>query len=292
MAFVLTQSRNSMRNGYERTGRNLKRDVQNRPGRGNPDQAALSSALFGAARWLCGIILSGALLFGLILGLSHAYRYATTSDYFAIRSITVTGATHFDPDSVLRIAGINEGMNSLAVNIADVELALRKTPWVANVAVKRRLPDSFSIEIEERLPVFWVLKDNALLYADSKGNLIAPVEPDNFLSLPSLELDQGGDVLLDKLEPFVLALRGTSMPFEIGTASWLKLSAARGFELFLEKYGLAISIGAEAWEDNLQRLGMVLHDLAGRGEIKSVSEVWATDGYVGVRRNGKKQEHI
>ncbi|MDR2726414.1 MAG: FtsQ-type POTRA domain-containing protein [Deltaproteobacteria bacterium] len=275
-------------NGYERSGQERTRKSRRRPDRQKSGAAERNWDFFRAARWLCGIILSSTLLFGLILGLLYAYRYATTSDHFAIRSITVTGATHFDRDSVLRAAGLSEGMNSLAVNITDVELALRKTPWVANVAVKRQLPDSFAIEIEERLPAFWVLKGDALLYADSKGNLIAPVGPENFLSLPALELDQGGDVLLDKLEHFVMALHNTSMPLEIGAASWLKLSAARGFELFLEKYGLSISIGAEAWEENLQHLGMVLHDLARRGEIKSVREVWATDGHVWVHYNKKK----
>jgi len=294
VAFSLIQFRKSIPNSYEQPGRKMKRDVPQRPQRPQRQErhksgtAEQSSSLFGVARWLCGITLSSALLFGLILGLLYAYRYATTSDYFAIRSITVTGTSHFDRASVLRTAGLNEGMNSLAVNIADVELSLRKTPWVASVAVKRQLPDSFTIEIEERLPVFWVLQDNVLLYADSKGNLIAPVGPENFLSLPSLELDQGGDMLLDKLEPFVLALRNTSMPLEIGTASWLKLSAARGFELFLEKYGLAISIGVETWGENLRHLGIVLHDLARRGEIKSTREVWAENGHIWVRYGEKR----
>jgi cell division protein FtsQ len=284
----MNQPRKSLQNSYERAGRKLMRDAPRRAERNRTASAERGSGLFGAARWLFGIILSSALLFGLVLGLLYAYRYATTSDYFAIRSIAITGATHFDRASVLKTAGLKEGMNSLAVNIADVEMALLKTPWVARVAVKRQLPDSFAIEIEERLPVFWVLKDNVLLYADSKGALIAPVEPEHFLSLPALELDQGGDMLLDKLGAFVAMLRATSMPVELGAASWLKLSAARGFELFLEKHRLTISIGAEAWEENVRRLGLVLHDLADRGEIKAVREVLATDGYVCVRSERKK----
>ena len=288
MAFLLIPSRKPVQNSYTRPGHRQKRDAPRRTERRGTEEAAQGHGFFRAARWLFGITVSCALLFGLVQGLLLAYRHVTTHDYFAIRSITVTGAKHFDRDSVLKSAGLSEGMNSLAVNIADVDLALRKTPWVANVAVKRHLPDSFAIEIEERLPVFWVLKDNVLLYADSKGNLIAPVGPENFLSLPALELDQGGEVLLDKLDTFVSVLRNTSMPLEIGAASWLKLSAAKGFELFLEKYGLSISIGAEAWEENLRRLGMVLHDLARRGEIKSSREIWAADGHVWVRHNEKK----
>lgn len=296
MAINLTRSRKAAKNSYSRSSRSYTREVSLRKpervasggGGGGGGSGGVSFGVGGLLRWMCGITISSALLFGLVIGLLYAYRYATTNDYFAIRSITVSGNTHFDRASVLKTAGLQEGMNSLAVNIADIELALRKTAWVANVSVKRHLPDSFSIEIEERMPAFWVLKDNNLLYADSKGNLIAPVESENFISLPSLELDNGGEVLLEKLDSFVTALKGTALPLEVGTASWLRLSAARGFELFLEKHGLAISISTDRWEDNLRRLGLVLNDLARRGEIKSAREVWAADGNVWVRRDAKK----
>ena len=289
MALVLTRSRKAASNSYSRSAQKLKREVApRRSERREPQSMEGGFGFVGLLRWFFGIVLSSVLLFGLVTGLLYAYRYATTSDHFAIRTITVNGTSHFDRAAVLKAAGLSEGMNSLAVNIADVELALRKTPWVANVSVKRQLPDSFTIDITERLPAFWVLKDSNLLYADSKGNLIAPVESENFLSLPALELEQGGELLLDKLDSFVSALKNTSLPLEVGTASWLRLSAARGFELFLEKHGLAISIGTEAWEENLRRLGLVLNDLAQRGEIKSAREVWAADGHVWVRQDGKK----
>jgi cell division protein FtsQ len=227
-------------------------------------------------------------IFGVVAGLLHVYHAVTTSEYFTIRKIEVNGTNYFTRDAVLETIGLHEGMNSFSVNIEGIEVALRKTPWVRNVSVTRRLPDEFTIDIEERIPAFWVTKDNTLLYVDSNGNLIAPVETRNFLSLPSLELEHGGEVLLDKLELFVNQLKITSLPLELGNASWLRLSAARGFELFLEKHGLIISIGTDDWEKNLRRLGMVLHDLASRGEIRTASEIWAADGKVWVRRNEKK----
>ncbi len=283
---MLSRSKKRQANVYsQRYSSRRATPLRTRERREAPQGGAPGNSFLGILRWLLGICLSTLLLFALVVGLMYAYRALTTSEYFAIRTITINGAKHTDRGTLLRAAGLHEGMNSLAVNITDVELALRKSPWVANVSVKRHLPDHFEIDIEERMPAFWVLKDDELIYADSKGNLIAPVEAENFLSLPSLELEHGGEILIDKLESFVEALRTTVLPLEIGTASWLRLSAARGFELYLEKYGLALSIGIEGWEDNLRRIGMVLNDLARRGEIKSAREIWAADGNVWVRKD-------
>ena len=287
MALLLNRSQKRASNVYSR--KYLPENTTRlRPVRGAGPDSAPGNSFMGILRWLMGIGLSTVLLFGLVVGLMYAYRALTTSEYFTIRTITINGAKHADRATLLRAAGLQEGMNSLAVNIADVERALRKSPWVANISVKRHLPDRFEIDVEERMPAFWVLKDDGLVYADSKGNFIAPVEAENFLSLPSLELENGGEMLIDKLDDFVKALGTTVFPLEIGTASWLRLSAARGFELFLEQHGLALSIGVEGWEDNLRRIGMVLNDLARRGEIKSAREIWAADGSVWVRKDEDK----
>jgi cell division protein FtsQ len=267
-----------------------------RPGRRERKQAALRNGTAergtlkagNIIRWTLGILVSCAVLFGVMAGLLHVYHAVTTSQYFTIRKIEVNGINYFSRDAVLETIGMREGMNSFSINIEDIEGSLRKTPWVKNVSVTRNLPDGFTIDIEERMPAFWITKDDTLLYVDSNGDLIAPVETHNFLSLPSLELEHGGEMLLDKLEVFVNQLKTTSLPLEVGNASWLRLSAARGFELFLEKHGLTISIGTDDWEKNLRRLGMVLHDLAARGEIRTAIEIWSADGKVWVRRNEKK----
>jgi len=285
MALMLKRSRKAARNTYSQRYVSRPTTPLTTRKRRSGDAEEGAATLGAVLRWLGGIVLSTAALFALIVGLMYLYRYVTTSDYFAIRTITVQGATHVDRATVLRTAGLQEGMNSFSINIEDVEKSLLKSPWVAKVSVKRHLPDNFEITLEERMPSFWVLKDDELVYADSMGNLIAPVEAENFLSLPSLELEHGGEILLDKLDSFVGALENTVLPMEIGTASWLRLSAARGFELFIEKHNLSISIGMDAWEENLRRIGMILNDLARRGEIKSTREIWAADGNVWVRHD-------
>ncbi len=228
------------------------------------------------------IIVSLCVLGTMVFGLFFAYKYVTTSDYFAIKDIKIIGNSHFSSESILKTIGIKAGDNSFAINISDIEESLASTPWVESVSVKRYLPDRFDIVINEKLPVFWVNKDNALYYADIEGNLIAPLEAKNFLSLPTLELGVGGDLVLPQLGSFIEILSKTDMPIEIGNASWVKLSVAKGFEIYLEKHDLILSIAKDSWNENLENLGLVLKDLAIRGEIKEASEIIASDGSVWV----------
>ena len=142
--------------------------------RDKASDVASSGVLKTALSWVLGLGLGIVLLFGLTVGGLQLYRIATTSDFFTIRQIEIRGATHFSREAILKAAGIGEGINSLTVNIADVERGLRTRPWVASVAVKRRLPDAFEIRIREKIPSFWMLRDGVLHYADKQGRIIIP----------------------------------------------------------------------------------------------------------------------
>ena len=233
-------------------------------------------------RWFVGLSFAGCLLFGLIMGMLLLHRVAVNSDFFVIKRIEIRGNTHYKRDEILKASGLHSGTNSLQVNIAEIKKAIAQNPWVQKVAVKRNLPDGFEIHIEERIPVFWMLKDGLLQYIDSKGEVIAPVEADNFLSLPTLKILPGGEALLSQVEHLVGQFRRARLPLDMASVSWVRVSAARGFELFLENRNLTLCVAAEKWNGNLEKLGLVLDDLARRGELKFVREVWASEASVWV----------
>lgn len=108
-----------------------------------PEEKRAGGRFTTIALWVVGLACGGAALLGLILGGLQLHRLATTSDFFAIRRIEIRGIAHFKREAVLEAAGLHEGTNSLTVSIADVEAGVRNNPWVAEVAVKRRLPDAF-----------------------------------------------------------------------------------------------------------------------------------------------------
>ncbi|MFR4117706.1 MAG: hypothetical protein ACLT2T_01610 [Bilophila wadsworthia] len=148
------------------------------------------------------------------------------------------------------------------------------------MAVKRRLPDAFEIRIRERIPHFGCSK-TASCTMRTTGGRSSRRECGNFLSLPTLESARrrGTASQMDELSR---AFQAAHLPVNMASVSLFRVSAAKGFEVFIENRNLVLCIAAEDWDANLRRLSLVLSDLARRGELKTAREVWAADGNVWV----------
>lgn len=216
------------------------------------------------------------------------YKKAVTSDFFTTTHIDVAGNTRLSREMVLKYGGISEGDNSLSVSIADVERRLRNTPWVREASVKRLLPDRFVIRIQERMPSFWVRKDNTLYYANERGEIIAPVESVNFLSLPTLTIMPGAEEFVGYLEKLLADLRSGVLPIEPGSIAQIVLNPANGIEIQLEDRNLKLAIATDDWEGNLNRLGLALADMAKRRELGHAREIRSVDGNVWVIRSSQR----
>lgn len=247
--------------------------------------------IFGIISWKSlALLFLGAIAILLALGAIGAlsfwlYGKAITSQFFTTRHIDIAGNVRLSREMVLQYGGISEGDNNLAVSIGEVERNLRDTPWVEEVSVKRMLPDRFVIKIKERMPSFWVRKDGALYYANEKGELIAPVESKNFLSLPTLQIMQGAEKDIPYLSQLLRDLKNGNLPVETGAIASITLSPSQGVELFLEDREMRLSIATENWQENLKRLGMAISDLARRRELGTVREARAVDGNVWIIRS-------
>lgn len=217
------------------------------------------------------------------------YGKAITSDFFTTRHIDVAGNTRLTREMVLRYGGLNEGDNSLGISIADVERNLRDTPWVEEVSVKRLLPDRFVIKLKERMPSFWIHKDGSLYYANEKGEIIAPVESRNFLSLPTLKILPGGEEAVPYLGRLLKDIQNGILPMESGAIAQITASPSAGVEIYLEDREMRISIATDDWDGNLAKLGIALGDLARRRELGSVREARVLNGNVWIVRNQAQQ---
>lgn len=227
-----------------------------------------------------GLILAGVCYSSLWL-----YNKAVTSDFFTTRHVDVSGNVRLTREMVLEYGGLREGDNCLAVSIAKVELNLRRTPWVEEVSVKRLLPDRFVIKLKERLPSFWVHKDGVLYYANERGEVIAPVESKNFLSLPTLRIVPGAEDDILYLQRLMQNMQQGMLPVEIGAVSSITVSPGNGIELYLEDREMRLSIATDDWEGNISRLTVALGDLARRQELRNVREVRSVNGNVWVLLN-------
>lgn len=301
MSSVLSKSRAPMRNNYTSTRRTVAKPMGS-PRKGRPAAKAVvpkSGKYSGSSMavaldpqsvqraflWLVGLACVLAAFGGLSFGLMKAYQYCVSSEYFKVSTIEVQGTRQLSTAEIIDLSGIHEGDNSLSVHIPEIENKLLQNPWIESVSIKRELPDRFVIEINERIPQFWVLKDGTLHYLDQSGILIAPVESSNFYSLPTLDIGPGGDEALPYLSEFMQSINSVDMPFELSNISWLRISAGKGFELYWENKHLSLSIDMVNWQQNLKRLSLVVTDMEKRGEIAQTREIRAADGQVWLQKS-------
>lgn len=230
--------------------------------------------------WFAGLGLVLLLVFALSMLLMKSFYAITNSSFFAIKEIRVEGVSQTSIEEILAATNLEQGKNIFEMHIPAMEQALLQNPWVEKVNIKRVLPDTFLIDIKERLAQFWVLRDGILYYLDSNGLIIAPVDSGNFRSLPTLDIGPGGEEAIPYLHDFLRAIEAKDMPFDISQISWLRLSAGKGFELYWEKNKLSLCIGMEDWRQNLSRLFLVIDDLENRNEIDKIREIRSSEGQV------------
>ena len=296
---VKNQARRSAKNTY-RNSRSPENKPDKKVSRGNrklpnapvpakrKSTIALPRPSFGTvAKWIGALLrlllllcIIGILLAGIAWAVYKAYTFCTTNSYFNISSVNVSGNKRIKTQDILDKCGLKTGMNSLSVNLHDMEKLLLKNPWIASVSIKRNLPDTIDITIKERSPAFLAKKNDTLYYINPEGKIIAPVESSNFLSLPILEIGPGGEESLPLVSDFMDQFRKAGFPFQLSQISWFKISAGSGFELYWESRQLRLSIGLENWKDNIKRLASVIADIEQRKETRKVTGIRSADGQV------------
>ncbi len=214
------------------------------------------------------------LLIVISIGLLAGFRYVTTSPYFALTEVKVTGVNYLTEAEVLTLADLRVGQNILDLNITAVQKRVGANPWVASVTVNRVLPQGLEIEVKERQAVFWVHTAGGLCYAEADGDIIDVVRAKNMRSYPVLTFIGTRSVPKDlalQLESF----NALSLNMKSTQAAWIKVFPER-VELYFDSKKLFISIALASWDEHIKRLGVVWQDLKKRGESSQVKKIIVT----------------
>ena len=125
---------------------------------------------WGAYRWAGrSLVIGGATgVFLVVLVL------ATHSPIFSARTVTVRGASHLSKSAVLRLAGVQPGMNVFYLDTATARAGLVADPWVASATVIRALPSSVEIVIHEARPVGITASAEAPVLLAQDGTTLGP----------------------------------------------------------------------------------------------------------------------
>jgi cell division protein FtsQ len=131
-----------------------------------------------------GAALYLAVLWGLSWGCVSSYRWLLGAPAFALEEVEVKGLCRLSRDEVLRVGGVSEGANSLAVNLGHLAARLKRLPWVERVALERDLTGkTLAIDLREKRPVALIQLDN-LYYVSQSAGLIKRLSPREGMDFP------------------------------------------------------------------------------------------------------------
>lgn len=120
---------------------------------------------------------------GLLFG---GYLAVVGLPLFAVEEVVVHGELQMLSADIIRdLSGIERGGNVFHVAVADVHQRLQANPWIAEVAVRRKLPHTIWIYVSERTPAA-ILNLHGLYLVDEDGTIFKTWEPGDPSDLPVL----------------------------------------------------------------------------------------------------------
>ena len=122
--------------------------------------------------------------FFIFLGILAAAGVFLSSGFFAIENIEVEGNVYYSDDEVINIAAAKTGGNLFwEAGTGEIKDRLKEDPYFAQVKVKRKLPDTLVIEVEERKQIAAIVYGDKYIVIDRKGTVLRKSDVDPKVTL-------------------------------------------------------------------------------------------------------------
>ncbi len=122
-------------------------------------------------------------LLGLCVILGAIFLFLRSS-YFAIKDIKVEGMNYYTGSEVISMSGAEQGRN-LIFDAGKKEIIenLSSNPYFKSVKVKRKLPSTLLIQVEERPQIAAILFGDSFIVIDDEGVVLRKTDVDPKLTL-------------------------------------------------------------------------------------------------------------
>ena len=118
--------------------------------------------------------------------------WALTSPRFALQEIDAQGSPHVSQAWIHAVLQPIAGRSLFRLSLEEVDRRISSHPWVATVAIRKELPHSLTVSVEEKMPVAILRHPAGLYFLDDQGRKIAAFEPgDEIGDLPLVSVRPG-----------------------------------------------------------------------------------------------------
>lgn len=190
--------------------------------------------------------------FFIILVIVAGIILAATSPIFNIKNIKVINNSQVSSDTVISLSGLTVGENIFKFLKSNVKDNIKQDAYIENVEIKRILPDTIELEVEERIKKFSVEFLNSYAIINNQGYILE-ISPNN-QSLPILkgmstnEADfyAGNRLNSDDLEKLEIAIKIINVCKDNNLDSkitYIDMSDNNDYKIYMESENKTIYIG-------------------------------------------------
>lgn len=197
-----------------------------------------------------GKLLVFALVLGVVAGAGLAFVH---SGLFTLKKVLIYGNRHLGHVEVVRLMGLQSGDNLLTLDMERAYEKLHSSAWVRSVSMRKELPDTLVVRVEESRPVALLQSPDGLFIVDSEGLLLERVNAAPVYFLPVIV--HGG---ADASEGFREAVKLAHVINEMAEAREVEMVEIAGLEggtmnMVVRFDGMDIKVGEGGYREKLSR---------------------------------------
>ncbi|NWF51461.1 MAG: FtsQ-type POTRA domain-containing protein [Nitrospirae bacterium] len=171
---------------------------------------------------------------------------------FPIRNIIFYGSKNLTDEELKSLTGIHENESLITVSEKEVCEKLLRSPWIRSVGVRKELPHTLAIVVEEVAPFALLEMNNRLFIINEKGDLLEELKDDPIPFLPVIRANP-----YNKDENFSEALNLAKSMNDLGFSSernQIEIIVSRPQELTAVIDGTIVKVGSGDYRKKLERL--------------------------------------
>jgi cell division septal protein FtsQ len=123
-------------------------------------------------------------------------RHLSATDEFALAEIRIEGLARTSDEEIVRRLQHHFHASLLDLDLEEIARTLEQDPWIRRAAVRRVLPRSLDVHLEERVPVARVDRPDGPLWVDGRAVLLPPRGDAGIDALPWILGARDGDLTL------------------------------------------------------------------------------------------------
>lgn len=178
--------------------------------------------------------------------------FLTTTPIFNIKNINIVGNNQVTYDQILSLSELSKDTNIFKNSKSNIEKNIKRNTYINNVTIKRRLPDTIEITVEEKQKMFMLKFVNGYAYIDNQGYILEIVNKKTDLpilkgySTSEDEISEGNRLFSDDLEKLENSIKIMQAVKEVGIEykiTNIDIANKKEYSLYIESQKKKIYLG-------------------------------------------------